>query len=112
MRLQRQRARALLFLLPLQIFAASIATDLDEKQIARAAAVAEYPDVSAIPSPSPASKATKDAPVDGLDGKPHDGPYVDGKPTVPKQQPAGIEELRPGATRISSTQKLTTEEWK
>ncbi|KAF2191176.1 UPF0016-domain-containing protein [Zopfia rhizophila CBS 207.26] len=112
MRLRNHRGPALLLLLPtLQVLAATIETDADDKHLVRAPSVPEYPDVSTLPSPSPASKATKDAPVDGLDGKPHEGPYVDGKPTVPKKQPAGIEELRPGATRISSTQKLTKEEW-
>ncbi|KAF2473296.1 UPF0016-domain-containing protein [Lindgomyces ingoldianus] len=115
MRLRAQRAPALLLLLPtLHALATTILTASEEKQVARAAVLPEYPALSALPSPSPspASKATKDAPVDGLDGKPHEGPYVEGKPTVPKKLPVGVEEIRPGATRISSTQQLTKEEWK
>lgn len=116
MRLRRQRAPALLLLLPvLQVLAASIPTDREETQVARAS-LPEDSDVSALQSaaPNPASKATKDAPVDGMDGKPHEGPYVDDKPATPKKQPAGVEELRPGATRISTTKptkELTKEEW-
>lgn len=115
MRLRNSRAPALILLLPtLQVLAASIATDLDDKPLARAA-VPKYPDVDnlPIPSPSPGIKGTKDAPVDGLDGKPHAGPYVDDKP-APKKLPGGVEELRPAATRISSTpaKDMTKEEWK
>ena len=111
MRLRHQRAPALLLLLPaLHAFAASIATDLDNKQVARAAPP-EYADATALPSPTPIGKVgTKDAPVDGLDGKPHRGPYVDDKPPGPKKQPAGVEELRPGATRISSPTIQKTKE--
>lgn len=105
MRFRHQRAPALLLLLlpALRAFAATIATDLQDTQVARAA-LPEYSDVSTLnPSPTPVSKATKDAPVDGMDGKPHEGPYIDDKPAAPQKQPAGVEELRPGATRISST---------
>ncbi|KAF2019755.1 UPF0016-domain-containing protein [Aaosphaeria arxii CBS 175.79] len=118
MRLRHSRGPALLLLLPtLQVLAASIAKDLDidDKQIARGRpAIPAYPDLTALPSPSPApaSKGTKDAPVDGFDGKPHEGPYVEDKPTTPKNTPAAIEELRLGATRINTpTKELTKEEW-
>jgi hypothetical protein len=111
MRLRHQRAPALLLLLPaLGAFAASIKSDLDDTQVVRAA----LPELSAVsslnPSPTPASKATKDAPVDGLDGKPHEGPYIDDKPSVPKKTLGGVEELRPGATRIASTTLEKTKE--
>lgn len=76
--------------------------------MARGAAAAELPVVSPLASELP-SKATKDAPVDGLDGKPHEGPYVDGRPSIPKKVTGGIEELRPGAERITP-KKLTEEE--
>lgn len=115
MRLRHQRAPALLLLIPtLQVLAASIITDAEEAQVARAA-VPDYTDVStatASPTPPPSKgKGTKDAPVDGFDGKPHEGPFLEEKPATPKKQPAGVEELRPGATRISSAPELTKEEW-
>lgn len=46
---------------------------------------------------SPAQQAlrgTKDAPVDGLDGKPHAGPYVDDQPTAGKK-PNIVQDLGP-----------------
>jgi hypothetical protein len=111
MRLRHQRAPALLLLLPaLSALAASIKSDIDDTQVARAA-LPEFSGVSALdPTPTPASKATKDAPVDGLDGKPHEGPYIDDKPSVPKKVPGGVEELRPGATRIAPTTLEKTKE--
>ncbi|KAF2267945.1 UPF0016-domain-containing protein [Lojkania enalia] len=112
MRLRHQRTPVLLLLVPtLRVLAASRATEAED-QVARAV-VPEYADVSTLPpsTPSPGSKATKDAPVDGLDGKPHEGPYIDDNPTIPKILPGGIEELRPEATRVSSTQGMTKEEW-
>lgn len=113
MRLRQPRTSALLLLLPaLHAVAAQILTDVDDTQVARAAAP-EYSDASALPAstPSPAPRGTKDAPVDGYDGKPHEGPYVyDDKTVTSKKGPGGIEELRPG-TRISPTQEMTKEEW-
>lgn len=114
MRLRTSRAPALLLLLPtLQVLAATIAVDADDTNLARAA-LPKVPDVTNLPSPSPspAFKGTKDAPVDGFDGKPHQGPFVDDDPTPPKKPIGGVEELRPGATRISSTKDMTKEEWK
>ncbi|PSN66744.1 UPF0016-domain-containing protein, partial [Corynespora cassiicola Philippines] len=115
MRLRSPRASALLLLLPtLHVLAASATKEADDAQVARAA-VPERPDVTnlATPAPNQASKATKDAPVDGMDGKPHEGPYVDDKPAPAKQEPGGIEELRPSATRITTapSKELTKEEW-
>ncbi|KAF2712689.1 UPF0016-domain-containing protein [Pleomassaria siparia CBS 279.74] len=104
MKLRHPRAPTLLLLLPtLGVLAASIKTDIKDTQVARVA-LPEYSDVSTLPNPSPTpvSKATKDAPVDGLDGKPHEGPYVDDKSAAAQKKPAAVEELRPGATRITS----------
>ncbi|KAF2111710.1 hypothetical protein BDV96DRAFT_498969 [Lophiotrema nucula] len=117
MRLRQSRTPALLLLLPtLRVLAASISTEADEQQVARAVAP-DYSDVSTLPaaSPTPGSKGTKDAPFDGLDGKPHEGPFLDDKPTIPKgSDPSGIEEVRPGVTRISNspTNQMTKEQWK
>ena len=98
MRLQQPRVYALLALVPaLQVVARSVAVNADDKQVARAA-VPAYTELSSLPSasltpPSPGSKGTKDAPVDGLDGKPHAGPYVDDKPTSPDKKPNVVEDL-------------------
>jgi Ca2+/H+ antiporter, TMEM165/GDT1 family len=113
MRSRHSQGAALLLLLPvLQALAASAPAEAEKHQVARAV-LPEYTQVSSItsPSPTPGSKGTKDAPVDGFDGKPHEGPYIDDKPTIPKKEPAAIEELRPGVTRISSTQEMTKEQW-
>ncbi|KAF2199860.1 UPF0016-domain-containing protein [Delitschia confertaspora ATCC 74209] len=110
MRVPPRPTPILLFLLPaVHVFASSLTSELDDKTVARAAPVAAYPAISALPSADALSKATKDAPVDGLDGKPHEGPHVDGKVTNLKKLDSGIEELRPGAERITP-KKLTDEE--
>lgn len=97
MRLQRPRATALLFLLPaLQAVATSLGPDTDDKPVARAAVPAytasAFPDPSLAPSSS-SSKGTKDAPVDGLDGLPHAGPYVNDDPKVHDKQPNVVQDL-------------------
>lgn len=115
MRLRQQRAPALLLLLPtLRALAATVPTDTEAGAVARAA----VPDLEAVStlapsSPSLQNKATKDAPVDGLDGKPHEGPWVDDRlpDSKGKLQPAVVEELGPSASRASSTKELTKEEW-
>ncbi|KAF2852193.1 UPF0016-domain-containing protein [Plenodomus tracheiphilus IPT5] len=100
MRLRQSRAHTLLVILPaLRVLATSIAADTatDDRQLARAVAPAytqlsSLPESSTLPS-SPGSKGTKDAPVDGLDGKPHAGPYVDDKPTSQDKQSNVVEDL-------------------
>jgi hypothetical protein len=119
MRLRHNRAPALLLLLPtLRVLAASTVTDAEEAQVARAV-VPDYAGVSTIPTATPTSgiKATKDAPVDGLDGKPHAGPYIDDAPPADKKLPATVEDLRPEAAKPKPKPKpkpakeLTKEEW-
>jgi hypothetical protein len=110
MRLRQPRTTALLLLLPaLHVYAAKILSDTDATEVAPAGA--ESSDLAALvtPTPVPAARGTKDAPVDGFDGKPHEGPYVDDKPVASKKGPGGIEELRPGS-RLSPSQDLTKEE--
>lgn len=110
MRLRQPRTTALLLLLPaLHVYGAKILTDPETKSIAQAAS--ESADVAALAAATPAAGArgTKDAPVDGFDGKPHEGPYVDDKPVTSKKGPGGIEELRPGS-RLSPSQDMTKEE--
>jgi hypothetical protein len=117
MRLRQNRAPALLLLLPtLRVFAATTVTDAEEAQVARAV-VPDYAGVSTVPTATPTSviKATKDAPVDGLDGKPHAGPYIDDTPPIEKKLPATVEDLRPEAAKPKPKPKpakeLTKEEW-
>lgn len=98
MRLQSIRAATLLLLLPaLQVLATSLGPEADDKPVARAAVPAytasAFPDPSLAPSSTPSSKGTKDAPVDGMDGKPHAGPYVDDDPKVHDKQPNVVEDL-------------------
>ncbi|CAI6340056.1 unnamed protein product [Periconia digitata] len=94
MRLRQPRTAALLFLLPALHAFAKAAPNADKSPAASKILAAEAtPD--ALATPVPASKGTKDAPVDGFDGKPHQGPYVDDKVVASKKGPGGIEELRP-----------------
>lgn len=108
MRLRQSRARALLVLLPAWRVLATSLADAEDGQVARAVAPA-YTHLAALPESSPlpptqASKGTKDAPVDGMDGKPHAGPYVDDKPTSQDKQPNVVEDLgkRPAGSPAAS----------
>jgi hypothetical protein len=102
MKLRQPGPQLLLLLLPaLQVLATSSAVDAsDDKRIARAAAPAAapaYADASpradASLASSSSAKGTKDAPVDGMDGKPHAGPYVDDTPKVHGKAPNVVEDL-------------------
>lgn len=57
------------------------------------------------PSAKPEDVGTKDAPVDGLDGKPHAGPFVEN----PKKAAAVVEDL--GASPQLASQKDKAENW-
>ncbi|CBX91119.1 predicted protein [Plenodomus lingam JN3] len=99
MRIRPSRARALLVLLPALhvVVASSIGIDTHDAPAAHAVAPA-YTKLASLPessplSSTPASKGTKDAPVDGMDGKPHAGPYVDKKPTPQEKQSNVVEDL-------------------
>jgi len=105
------RLRQTLILLPaLQVLARSTIAEIDDKKVARAAAPAH---TSAFPDPSPAAvtpgtiKGTKDAPVDGFDGKPHAGPYIDDTPTSHDKQPAVIEDLGTGKKTVPGRKDST-----
>ncbi len=110
MRLRQSRMQALLLLLPtFQVLITSIAAESSDKTLARAklAALADdssLPKTSFVPAASP--KGTKDAPVDGMDGKPHAGPYVDDSPKAHEKKPNIVEELRPG--KVNSPKPSTT----
>lgn len=103
MRVPQSRVSSLLFILPaLHVLAATVAPP--EKALVRAA-VAAYPEVTDAPSPSlapvtPGTKGTEHAPVDGIDGMPHEGPYINDNPRPTKKKPAVVEEL--GAKKTST----------
>lgn len=88
MRIRPSKSPLLLLLLP--SLAASLAIDPKAKP----GSVAQLADGEAgsatLPS-RPGGIGTKDAPVDGLDGKPHAGPFVEAK----KLPPAKVEDLGP-----------------
>jgi hypothetical protein len=89
MRIRRARSPLLLLLLP--TLAASLAVDSKARpgsvqHLAKDGAAS----VSDTLSPSKHDVGTKDAPVDGLDGKPHAGPFVDSKK---KKLPSTIEDI-------------------
>lgn len=105
------RLRQSLLLLPaVQVLARSTVANVDDKQVARAAAAA-YSSVLPDPSPAAASpgsvKGTKDAPVDGFDGKPHAGPYVADTPTSHGKQPAVVEDLGTGKKTLPKPKDST-----
>lgn len=102
MGIRRRRAPLILLLLPALIAVATAdapngkagsVEQLAGGDPAAAVATAILPDaatLSASPKPDP---GTKDAPVDGKDGKPKLGPFVDS--SASKKQP-NVEELKPG----------------
>jgi len=105
MRLRQPQTTVLLLLLPaVQVLSAKIAPAADDAKLSRVS------DTTALAAPTAevaaplTQKGTKDAPVDGADGKPHAGPYVDDKVTS-KKGPGGIEELRPGTRKPSTKEK-------
>lgn len=95
MRVRRRRlALILLFALP---FASAVATaappgsvqHLSDEKLAKSPATP--------PVPKPVDTSNKDAPVDGLDGKPKVGPFVE----KPKKPIAAVEDLTSGGKPIS-----------
>lgn len=89
MRIRRARSPLLLLLLP--TLAASLAVDTKAKPgSVQHLANDGAPAVSDTLSASKHDVGTKDAPVDGLDGKPHAGPFVDSQK---KKLPPTIEDI-------------------
>lgn len=102
MQLRGKRVFTLLSLLPL--FYSAIATPLDTDDVKNAGKSVKEAAVKALPKladkaglatssplvvavPTKATVGTKDAPVDGLDGKPHAGPFVDASSGAEKAKP-------------------------
>lgn len=80
MKLRRRPAPLLLFLIPAFTSLALAADARDAKGLAkdRAAPLQQDPIPTLVSSPSRSKDdvGTKDAPIDGLDGKPHKGPFL------------------------------------
>jgi putative Ca2+/H+ antiporter (TMEM165/GDT1 family) len=55
--------------------------------------VPTYTELTSLPESTLSGKGTKDAPVDGMDGKPHAGPYVDDTPKSHDKAPNVVEDL-------------------
>ena len=108
MRLRQPRPHTLLLLLPaLRVLATSVAVDTSDDRLPARAVVPAYTQATYSPdaslAPTAPAKGTKDAPFDGLDGKPHAGPYVDDDPKYKgKKAPNVVEDLgsakKPGAS--------------
>lgn len=103
MRLNSKRTPLLLLLLPALALATSSLDTKDAK-------------VDALDDSASAAKpnvGTKDAPVDGKDGKPHDGPFVDTKApeaSGPKKELPILEDIVPEKTITKSTPKTSTKD--
>lgn len=95
MRIRSQKFRSPLLLILLPTIAQALTIDkskpgsveqLKAGESERSAAA----NAAAIAISGPAGKGTKDAPVDGLDGKPHAGPYIE---STKKKQPQQVEDI-------------------
>ncbi|KAF1987234.1 UPF0016-domain-containing protein [Aulographum hederae CBS 113979] len=104
MKIRKRPSPLLLLLLPTLVVSLSASvqsSDVASASPSLAAKAVEVADAtsaqagSVSPSTKP-DKGTKDAPVDGLDGKPHAGPFVDSSPEKPNSKPAAaVEEVAP-----------------
>src|ERR1700761_2352490 len=111
MRLRRTRSPLLLLLLP--TLAASLAIDKAKpgsvEHLAKDGA-SNAADTSSTIIPTKPDVGTKDAPVDGLDGKPHAGPFVvespKKKPLAAVEDLGGKKSLSDQIGEISQEQKL------
>jgi len=115
--LRKHICQLLLLLLP--ALTTSLAVDGKNKpgsvqQLAHDVTLADSSAVTELPpqlAGSKLEKGTKDAPVDGLDGKPHAGPFVESTPTKPKKKPpAGGEDSGPGSKPVSSASTAPSHE--
>lgn len=115
MRIRRRRTPLLLLLLPALAFAAS--GDAPKGKVGSVEQLAGDPaaapgiltDVATAGSVSASPKpdlGTKDAPVDGLDGKPKLGPFVDSSASK-KKQPQSIEDITPGQKKPTTGKDVT-----
>jgi Ca2+/H+ antiporter, TMEM165/GDT1 family len=114
MRIRRRRSPLLLLPLLLPHLAAAIAVPDAAPGNAKAGSVeqlASSPDVSgpaAVLANSKPDPGTKDAPVDGLDGKPKLGPFVDGS-SAGKKKPQLVEDLATSTTKPTTNKPVVKE---
>jgi hypothetical protein len=109
MRVRSPPSALLLLLLPALVSSAVIEPKAQDGVLAAkapvAGAVKDYTAITTSNSRAPTGKpvvGTKDAPVDGLDGKPHAGPFVDITPEDKKKPAAVAEDLvKPLPTSLS-----------
>jgi len=110
MRVRSPPSTLLLLLLPALVSAAAIEPKAEDGVLAAKAPAAggvvkDYTAITTSNSRAPTGKpvvGTKDAPVDGLDGKPHAGPFVDITPEDKKKPAAVAEDLvKPLPTSLS-----------
>jgi hypothetical protein len=109
MRVRSPPSALLLLLLPALVSSAVIEPKAQDGVLAAkapvAGAVKDYTAITTSNSRAPTGKpvvGTKDAPVDGLDGKPHAGPFVDITPEEKKKPAAVAEDLvKPLPTSLS-----------
>lgn len=110
MRIRQSRTTLLLLLPAFHVLATSNAAS-DGESVARAVPPS-YADVSAALNPSLAPsatpKGTKDAPFDGMDGMPHEGPYVKDNPAPSGKKPAVVEDLAPKKTIVGPSPAKAT----
>lgn len=100
MKMHSPPSALLLLLLPALVSSAAIEPKAQDGVLVAKAPVAgagkDYTAITTSNSRAPTQKpavGTKDAPVDGLDGKPHAGPFVDIAPDDKKKPVAGGEDL-------------------
>lgn len=108
LRIRQQRLPIPLLLLLLPTLASALVPDSRAKpgsvqHLADDASASKAPALP--PSVKPEDVGTKDAPVDGLDGKPHAGPFVE----KPKKAAAVVEDL--GTSPQLADQKDKTDGW-
>jgi hypothetical protein len=117
MRLRQPRPHTLLLLLPaLRVLATSTAVDTsDDKPVVRAV-VPAFTAATYVPeaslAPAAGAKGTKDAPVDGMDGKPHAGPYVDDVPKAHDKAPNVVEDLGSPKKPVATAESVLVDEVK
>jgi len=114
MRIRRRPTPLLLLLVPALLSPLAVNADKASDVIASAQQLvrdalpsvdpADYVDTAGAPAISPTAKmdkGTKHAPVDGLDGMPHAGPFVDAQKS--EKHVASVEDLVPGKNTIAES---------
>ncbi|KAK3393133.1 hypothetical protein B0H63DRAFT_11248 [Podospora didyma] len=108
MKLRHRKSPLILLLLPSLAATAVLASASVERQLGRDAVAANGRGSESITdSAAPAKKyGTKDAPVDGKDGKPHAGPFVEIEPKTPVTKDFPVLKDRPADPMIMDGKKI------